>query len=95
MEQPNLTVLPHATVSRVLLRGGRATGVEIVHDGKPVCAHAAQEVVLSLGAIGTPAVLMRSGIGDETELRSAGVPVARHLPGVGRNLDDHIRLPCM
>ncbi|MEU4203312.1 GMC family oxidoreductase N-terminal domain-containing protein [Streptomyces sp. NPDC045470] len=93
--QPNLTVLPHATVSRVLLSGGRASGVEFVHDGKPVRAHAAREVVLSLGAIGTPAVLMRSGIGDEAELRSAGVPVVQHLSGVGRNLDDHIRLPCM
>ncbi|MEU2081270.1 GMC family oxidoreductase N-terminal domain-containing protein [Streptomyces albus] len=93
--QPHLTVLPHATVSRVLLSGGRATGVEIVHDGRLVRAHASQEVVLSLGAIGTPAVLMRSGIGDEAELRSVGVPVVQHLPGVGRNLDDHIRLPCM
>ncbi|MFH8347635.1 GMC family oxidoreductase [Streptomyces sp. NPDC018045] len=95
MGQPNLTVLPHTTVGRVLLSAGRAAGVEIVRDGKLLRAHASREVVLSLGAIGTPAVLMRSGIGDEAELRSAGVPVAQHLPGVGRNLDDHIRLPCV
>ena len=94
-DRPNLTVLPDTTVSRVLLSTGRARGVELVRDGKPLLAHASQEVVLSLGALGTPAVLMRSGIGDEGELRKLAIPVVRHLPGVGRNLDDHIRLPCM
>lgn len=93
--QPNLTVAPHTTVSRVLLRAGRASGVEIIRDGKPLRVHASREVVLSLGALGTPAVLMRSGIGDEAGLRSLGIPVVQHLPGVGRNLDDHIRLPCL
>lgn len=66
-----------------------------MRDGQPLLARASQEVVLSLGAIGTPAVLLRSGIGDEDELRDLGIPVVQHLPGVGRNLDDHIRLPCM
>ncbi|MEU3230839.1 GMC family oxidoreductase [Nocardiopsis alba] len=93
--RPNLTVLPRTTVSSVLLSAGRAHGVELVRDGKATRAHASREVVLSLGALGTPAVLMRSGIGDEGELRNLGVPVIQHLPGVGRNLDDHIRLPCM
>lgn len=93
--RPNLTVLPHATVSRVLLAGRRAVGVEIVHDGRTLRANASQEVVLSLGAIGTPAVLMRSGIGDEAELRPFGIPIVQHLPGVGRNLDDHMRLGCV
>lgn len=93
--QPNLTVLPHTTVSRVLLAAGRARGVEIVRDGKPLRVHASQEVVLSLGALGTPAVLMRSGVGDADELRDLGIPLVQHLPGVGRNLDDHMRLPCM
>ncbi|WP_167131293.1 GMC family oxidoreductase [Paramicrobacterium chengjingii] len=93
--RPNLTVLTHTTVSRVVLSAGRARGVELVCDGKPLRAYAMQEVVLSLGALGTPAVLMRSGIGDENELRAHGIPVVQHLSGVGRNLDDHIRLPCM
>lgn len=93
--QPNLTVAPHTTVSRLLLSAGRATGVEIIRDGKPLRVHASCEVVLSLGALGTPAALMRSGIGDEDGLRSLGIPVVQHLPGVGRNLDDHIRLPCL
>ena len=79
--RPNLTVLPHTTVSRVLLSADRARGVELVRDGKPLRAHASQEVVLSLGALGTPAVLMRSGIGDEGELRNLGIPVVQHLPG--------------
>ncbi|WP_016905572.1 GMC family oxidoreductase [Streptomyces xiaopingdaonensis] len=93
--QSNLTVFPHTTVSRVLLSAGRAHGVEIVRDGKPLRVNASQEVVLSLGALGTPAVLMRSGIGDGDELRNLGIPVVQHLPGVGRNLDDHVRLPCV
>jgi choline dehydrogenase len=93
--QPNLTVLPHTTVSRVLFSAGRASGVELVRGGELVRAYASHEVVLSLGALGTPAVLMRSGVGDEGELRTLGIPVVQHLPGVGRNLDDHIRLPCM
>ncbi|MCW4459924.1 GMC family oxidoreductase [Microbacterium sp. MPKO10] len=93
--QPNLTVLPHATVSRVVVSGGRARGVEFVHDGTLVRANAEHDVVLSLGALGTPAALMRSGIGDEDDLRALGIPVVQHLPGVGRNLDDHMRLPCM
>ncbi|MFG3255065.1 GMC family oxidoreductase [Streptomyces sp. NPDC048172] len=93
--QPNLTVLPHTTVSRVLLSAGRAHGVELVRDGRSLRVNASQEVVLSLGALGTPAALLRSGIGDEGELRRLGIPVVQHLSGVGRNLDDHIRLPCM
>lgn len=93
--QSNLTVLPHTTVSRILLSAGRAVGVELVRGGRALRAHASHEVVLSLGAIGTPAVLQRSGIGDETDLRSLGIPVLQHLPGVGRDLDDHMRLPCM
>ncbi|GAA2066456.1 GMC family oxidoreductase N-terminal domain-containing protein [Streptomyces albiaxialis] len=93
--QPNLTVLPLTTVSRVLLSAGRAHGVELVRDGRLLRVNASQEVVLSLGALGTPAALMRSGIGGEGELRNLGIPVVQHLPGVGRNLDDHIRLPCM
>jgi choline dehydrogenase len=91
----NLTVLPRATVSRVLVSSGRARGVELIHRGRRLHARASREVVLSLGALGTPPVLMRSGIGDEDELRRWGIPVLQHLPGVGRHLDDHIRLPCV
>jgi choline dehydrogenase-like flavoprotein len=66
----------------------RGAGVEIMRRGA-LHRVAATEVVLSLGAIHTPKVLMQSGVGDEAELRSAGISVRQHLPGVGRNFQDH------
>jgi choline dehydrogenase len=99
MDRPNLTVLSGALVTRVTFAkaaGARAaTGVEFVHDGKLHRVGAGSEVVLSLGAIHTPKVLMQSGIGDQSELRRHGVPVVQHLPGVGRNLQDHPALSCV
>ena len=89
MDRPNLTVLTDALVSRVILKGKKAVGVEIAYGGKPMKIGAGQEVVLSLGAINTPKVLMQSGIGDEAELKRHGIPVVQHLPGVGRNFQDH------
>jgi choline dehydrogenase len=53
------------------------------------------EVILSLGAVNTPKVLMQSGIGDEGDLRRLGIPVVQHLPGVGRNLQDHLAYDCI
>jgi choline dehydrogenase len=58
-------------------------------------ATAGCEVILSLGAIQTPKLLMQSGIGDEDELRRAGVPLLQKLPGVGRNLHDHVAFGCI
>ena len=60
----------------------RATGVEVLHDGKLLRVGAGREVVLSLGAIQTPKVLMQSGIGDQAELQRFGIPVVQHLPGL-------------
>ena len=54
-----------------------------------------EKSILSLGAVQTPAVLMRSGIGDERELRSLGIPVVQDLPGVGQNLQDHVSFGCI
>jgi choline dehydrogenase-like flavoprotein len=93
--QPNLTVVPHALVTRVIFEGNRATTVEVVHGGKVHRVAADAEVVLSLGAIHTPKVLMQSGIGDEAELRRVGITVRQHLPGVGRNLQDHFGFDCV
>lgn len=95
LDRPNLTLLTGTTVTRVLVERGRAVGVEVVRDGRTLRFAAAREVVLSLGAIQTPTVLMRSGIGDETELRRHGIPVVQHLPGVGRNLQDHVSFGCI
>lgn len=95
LPKPNLTVLPHALVTRVLFQGNRAVGVEVVHGGAVHRVAADAEVVLSLGAIHTPKVLMQSGVGDEDELRRAGVTVRQHLPGVGRNFQDHFGFDCV
>ncbi|OBG78336.1 MULTISPECIES: GMC family oxidoreductase [unclassified Mycobacterium] len=93
--KPNLTVVPDALVTRVVFDGDRATGVEVVHDGEVHRVAADTEVVLSLGAVQTPKVLMQSGVGDETELKRAGVPTRQHLPGVGRNFHDHYGFDCV
>jgi choline dehydrogenase len=92
MDRPNLTVLTHALVTRVIVVSGKATGVEVAHDGAVRRFAAGHEVVLSLGAIHTPKVLMQSGIGDAEELRRFGIEVRSHLPGVGRNLQEHLLL---
>ena len=94
MHQPNLTVLTGARVARVLFEGSRATGVEAIVDGRPVRFAAAQEVILSLGALHTPKVLMQSGVGPADELRGHGVAVVQDLPGVGLNHQDHIAFGC-
>jgi len=95
MDHPNLTVLTGALAGRIRFAGNRATGIEFLYNGITVCAQATQEVILSLGAIHTPKLLMQSGIGDEMELRSAGITVLHVLPGVGRNLHDHVAFGCV
>ena len=95
MDRANLTVWPNAVVTRVTFEGKRATGVEILFDGKTHRIAAKSEVVLSLGAIHTPKVLMQSGIGDETELQRFGIPIVQNLPGVGRNFQDHVGFDCV
>ncbi|RKJ96711.1 glucose-methanol-choline oxidoreductase [Alicycliphilus denitrificans] len=87
----NLTVLTGTLVRRVVIEGARATAVEVEAEGGQYRAiRARREVVLSAGAIGSPHLLMLSGIGDADELRAHGIAVRRHLPGVGRNLQDHL-----
>jgi choline dehydrogenase-like flavoprotein len=95
MDQPNLTVLTHALVTRLTFEGKRATGVEISFEGRTHHVCAGLEVVLSLGAIHTPKVLMQSGIGDQAELRRFGIPIVQHLPGVGQNFQDHPGVGCV
>ena len=88
--RPNLQVLTHAVSSRVLLEQGRAAGVEYHHGGQLKQVRARREVVLCGGAFGSPQLLMLSGIGPAAQLQAMGIPVAQDLPGVGRNLQDHI-----
>jgi choline dehydrogenase len=89
LDRPNLTILTGALVTRVTFERAQATGVEFSRDGQTHRVGARSEVVLSLGAIHTPKLLMQSGVGDFADLQRHGVPVVEHLPGVGKNLQDH------
>ncbi|MGY2128577.1 GMC family oxidoreductase [Blastococcus sp. SYSU DS0617] len=93
MDRPNLTVLTGALTTRVLVSGGRATGVEYRWNGSLHTARAAAEVVLSGGAVNSPQLLMLSGIGPADHLREVGVDVVHDLPGVGAGLQDHPLVP--
>ncbi|MCQ8889904.1 choline dehydrogenase [Pseudoalteromonas carrageenovora] len=86
----NLTVLTGALAQKVILDGKKATGIEYKVNGNVQTAHAAKDVVLSAGPIGSPHILQLSGIGDKDILEKAGVEVKHHLPGVGQNLQDHL-----
>ena len=92
MHRPNLTVLTHAETHRLLFEGARCRGVEYTRGGAVQTAFAAEEVVLCAGAIGSPRLLLLSGIGPEEDIRSLGIPLVVDSPGVGRNLQDHILL---
>ncbi|HVI18305.1 MAG TPA: GMC family oxidoreductase N-terminal domain-containing protein, partial [Gaiellales bacterium] len=85
----NLTVRSGALVTRVTTTDGRADGVEYVVDGITRTARARREVLLCAGALGSPKLLMLSGIGPADDLAGHGIPVVADLPGVGRNLQDH------
>jgi choline dehydrogenase len=84
----NLTIRAHCFVQRVLFDGRRAVGVE-VRSGNELFTVYGDEIILSAGAIGSPHLLLLSGIGPAGQLRAAGVPVRLDLPGVGQNLRDH------
>lgn len=87
-ERDTLTIIGDALVDRIGLQGSRAASVDLIRDGKKVTVSAGT-IVLSAGAYGSPAVLLRSGIGPAEELSTLGIPVRLQLPGVGRNLHDH------
>ncbi|MFC7233839.1 GMC family oxidoreductase [Halosegnis marinus] len=90
LDRPNLTAHTGAHVTRVRFDGTAATGVEYSRDGKRLVADAAEEVVLSAGAVDTPQLLMLSGVGDADHLAEHDVEVVNDLPGVGKNLQDHL-----
>ncbi len=88
--RPNLEVMTGGHVLRVLVRDGEAHGIELAVAGQRRTIEAAREVILSAGAFGSPALLQLSGIGSGEELQRLGIPLVRHLPGVGQNLQDHM-----
>ena len=98
--RPNLHVMLNMRALRVVVEGGRAVGVEIVNGAgggsdsgsEPHIVRADREVIVSSGAVGSPKLLMQSGIGPADHLRSVGVKVVHDLPGVGSNLQDHLDL---
>jgi len=86
----NLTVRTSAFTLRLSMVGRRATGVEYESGGTVCEALATREVILCAGAIGSPQILMLSGIGPATHLQKLGIPVVANAPGVGENLHDHV-----
>ena len=91
-DRKNLKVLTHAYVTKILFDGKRAIGVDYLHFGALKQAHAACEVIISAGALRSPQLLMLSEIGPEKELEREGVDVRLNLPGVGKNLQDHLNV---
>ena len=97
-QRPNLTIITGAQATRVILAGPpgqrSATGVEYrIASGETVTAHAAREVILGAGAIGSPHLLLLSGIGPRQELDTVGVPCLVESPHVGKHLKDHLQIP--
>ncbi|RPO82132.1 choline dehydrogenase [Pseudomonas aeruginosa] len=92
--RPNLTIVTHVLSDRILFSGKRAIGVSyLVGNGdNPVTAHARREVLVCSGAIASPQLLQRSGVGPAALLRDLDIPVVHDLPGVGANLQDHLEL---
>lgn len=90
MTRGNVVVRVKALVSRVLIEGKKAVGVEYLVGGKTVAVYASREVILSGGVINTPQLLMLSGIGDPDELGTHGIKVKVPLKGVGKNLQDQV-----
>ena len=86
--RPNLHILTDTPVSKVVLNGTTVVGAQYGSDLKTV--KATKEVILSAGAIGSPAILLRSGIGPKDILDSAAIATIINLPGVGQHLQDHV-----
>ncbi len=90
LKRSNLTVLTQALVTQVVVEQQRAVGVEVRVEGVPRRIAARRETLLCAGAIQTPQLLQLSGIGDAADLAPLGIPVVRHLPGVGAHYQDHL-----
>ncbi|GAA5021421.1 GMC family oxidoreductase [Actinopolymorpha pittospori] len=93
VDRPNLTVRTGALARRLSIENGRCTGVEYTANGRAVREEATEEVVLTAGALGSPQLLMVSGVGPAVHLRDVGIDVRVDLPGVGANLHEHPRAP--
>jgi choline dehydrogenase len=90
LSRPNLTLLLKATVVKLNFQGTRCVGVRISADGAMQDIKADREVILAAGAIGSPKLLMLSGVGEAEALCRLGIEIVENLPGVGENLQDHV-----
>jgi choline dehydrogenase len=91
LQRQNLTVLTQTEVQKIIIVNDTATGVEVkIKGGAAQVFNANKEVILSAGSFASPQILMLSGIGDEDELKKHNIVCKKHLPGVGKNLQDHL-----
>jgi choline dehydrogenase len=90
LSRPNLTLLLNTQVVKLNFNGTRCAGVRLMNDGAIKDIGADKEVILAAGAINSPKLLMLSGVGDAKALRSLGIDVVADVPGVGKNLQDHV-----
>lgn len=91
-DRPNLTILTGAASQSLVFDGNRARGVTYQHRGRTLTAYAEGEVIVTSGAIGSPKLMMLSGIGPADHLRSLGIEVRADAPQVGENLADHVNI---
>jgi len=90
--RPNIDIVTHAVTDRILFSGKRASGVVFLDGPARVTRYARREVLLCAGAIASPQILQRSGVGPGAWLRELDIPVVLDLPGVGQNLQDHLEM---
>jgi choline dehydrogenase len=89
LDRSNLTLMTDTKVLKLVMNGDACTGVQVRHNGQ-IKSIRGGEIVLSAGAVNSPEILLRSGIGASDELKALGIPTAINLPGVGRNFVDHV-----
>ena len=88
----NLNIITHAHVSKLNLSGDKVLGLEYLKNNIKFKVTCSKEVILSAGSIGSPQILMLSGLGDASELKNIGVSVIKNIPGLGKNLQDHLQI---
>ncbi len=90
-KRPNLKIFTNTMTEKILFEGKIATGIKVRQRGKPFTLTAKREIILSAGAIGSPQIMMLSGIGKADEISGHGIETVHNLPGVGKNLQDHLQ----
>ena len=91
-DRDNLVIITNAHVTKIELTQGRAVGIRYLQGKREIVLRANREVIISAGAFNSPQLLMLSGIGDKNELAKHGIPMQHELPGVGKNLQDHLNI---